>query len=168
MAYRPAGAATVGSGPLRRGRAASPARTMDPIDPIRHLLATSRTIAVVGLSDQPQRPSHGVAAYLQRQGYRIVPVNPNAVPGRILGETVYASLREIPFPVDLVDVFRRTEEVLPVAHDAVAIGARGFWQQIGVRNVQAAELARAAGLLSVMDRCSKVEHARLIGAVRPE
>jgi predicted CoA-binding protein len=139
---------------------------MQATDEIRHLLATSRTIAVVGLSDKPQRPSHGVAAYLQRQGYRIVPINPNRVPGRILGETVYARLQDVPFAVDLVDVFRRTEEVLPIAHDAVAIGARGFWQQVGVRNVQAAEVARAAGLVSVMDRCSKVEHARLIGAAR--
>jgi uncharacterized protein len=130
---------------------------------MRRLLRQPCTIAVVGLSADPRRPSHEVALYLQRHGYRIVPVNPRyAASGEsILGEPCYASLADIPFAVDIVDVFRRTEEVLPVAEQAVQIGAKCLWQQIGVANVEADALARAAGLVSVMNLCLKIEHARL-------
>lgn len=134
-----------------------------PSDPcVSGLLRSSRTIAVVGLSGDAQRPSHGVAAYLQRQGYRILPVNPKLAGQRVLGELCVATLEDLLEPVDIVDVFRRSEDVLPVAQAAVAIGARCLWQQSGVANTQADELARAAGLVSVMDRCLKVEHARLL------
>lgn len=133
-----------------------------PLDPdsLRHLLEQSRTIAVVGLSPDEQRASHGVARYLQAHGYRIVPVNPRCT--EVLGERCYASLEEIPFPVDVVDVFRRSEEVLPIARSAVAIGARCLWQQLGVVNTEADAIATANGLVSVMDRCIKVDHRLLL------
>lgn len=127
---------------------------------LRQLLQTCRVVAVVGLSGDPQRPSHGVARYLQGHGYRIVPVNPRA--SRILGEPCFAALEDIPFPVDLVNVFRRSDDVLPVARSAVAIGAKGLWQQIGVVNTEADALAHAAGLVSVTDRCIEIEHQRLL------
>ena len=123
------------------------------------ILRESRTIAVVGLSNNPQRDSHRVARYLQEQGYRIIPVNPTIADA--LGERSYPDLRAIPEPVDLVDVFRRSEEVLPVAKQAVAIGARALWLQDGVINEQAAALARDAGLDVVMDDCSLRQHQRL-------
>jgi uncharacterized protein len=129
-------------------------------DPIRVLLEQSRTIAVVGLSPDGQRPSHDVARYLQAHGYRIVPVNPRCT--EVLGEHCFASLEAIPFPIDLVDVFRRTEEVVPIAHSAVAMGARGLWQQLGVVNTEADAIASAGGLVSVMDRCIKIDHMRLL------
>lgn len=128
---------------------------------LRRLLADCRTIAVVGLSAQPHRPSHEVALYMRSQGYRIIPVNPAYT--EVLGERCHASLELVPEPVDIVDVFRRTEEVLPVARQAIAIGARCFWQQLGVLNEAADQLAREAGLEAVMDRCIKIEHARLRG-----
>ena len=131
---------------------------LDP-DPLRHLLEQSRTVAIVGLSPDEQRPSHDVARYLQAHGYRIVPVNPRCT--EILGERCFASLEEIPFLVDLVDVFRRTEDVVPIAHSAVTIGATGLWQQLGVANDEADAIARAGGLVSVMDRCIKIDHRRL-------
>ncbi len=133
-----------------------------PLDPdtIRLLLEQSRTIAIVGLSPDEQRPSHDVARYLQAHGYRIVPVNPRCT--EVLGERCFASLEDIPFPVDLVDVFRRTEELVPIARSAVAIGARGLWQQLGVANDEADAIARAGGLVSVMDRCIKIDHRRLL------
>ena len=126
---------------------------------LRQLLEQSRTIAVVGLSPDEQRPSHGVARYLQTHGYRIVPVNPRCT--EVLGEACFASLEEIPFPVDLVDVFRRTEELVPIARSAVAIGARGLWQQLGVVNAEADAIALAGGLVSVMNRCIEIDHRRL-------
>jgi len=129
---------------------------------LRRILTECRTIAVVGLSAKENRPSHGVARYLQQHGYRIVPVNPRFE--SVLGERCYARLADIPHPVDMVDVFRRAEEVLPVAQEAVAIGARCLWQQLGIANVEADRVARAAGLDAVMDRCIKIEHARLFGA----
>ncbi len=132
---------------------------LDP-DPIRLLLEQSRTIAIVGLSPDEQRPSHDVARYLQAHGYRIVPVNPRCT--EVLGERCFASLEDIPFPVDLVDVFRRTEELVPIARSAVAIGARGLWQQLGVANDEADAIARAGGLVSVLDRCIKIDHRRLL------
>ncbi len=135
----------------------------DDISTLRRILKSCQTIAVVGLSAEWHRPSHFVAKYLQDHGCRIVPVNPRYP--EILGEKSYARLEDIPFPVDMVDVFRKTEDVLPIAASAVAMGARCLWQQIGVVNAQADALARQAGLDSVMDRCVKIEHARLFGGL---
>ena len=135
----------------------------DDIPALRRILKTCRTIAVVGLSAEWHRPSYFAASYLQGKGYRIVPVNPKYP--RILGETSYARLEDIPFAVDMVDVFRKPADVLPVAHSALAIGAKCLWQQLGVMNAEADALARAAGLDSVMDRCVKIEHARLFGGL---
>lgn len=135
----------------------------DDIATLRRILKNCRTIAVVGLSAEWHRPSFFAAKYMQEHGYRIVPVNPRYE--TVLGERCYRSLRDIPHPVDLVDVFRRTADVVPIAEDAVAIGAQCLWQQIGVRNAEADALARAAGLDSVMDRCVKIEHARLFGGL---
>ena len=133
---------------------------------LREILSRCRTIAVVGISEKPDRPSHYVSAYMQAQGYRIVPVNPRYE--KLLGETCYPTLEAIPFPVDLVDVFRRTEDVMPVAASAVSIKASCLWQQMGIMNQEGHELARAAGLESVMNRCLKVEHARLMAPVQDE
>jgi len=133
------------------------------ISTLRRILRECRTIAVVGLSAEWHRPSYFAARYLQQHGYRVVPVNPRY--GEVLGERCYPSLAEIPHPVDLVDVFRRSEDVLPIARQAIAIGARCLWQQIGVKNLEADQLARAAGLDSVLDRCVKIEHARLFGGL---
>jgi len=135
----------------------------DDITSLRRILRTARTIAVVGLSAEWHRPSYFAAKYMQEHGYRIIPVNPRY--REILGERCHPSLLEIPEPVDLVDVFRRTEDVLPIARDAVAIGARCLWQQIGVTNLEADRLVREAGLDSVMNRCVKIEHARLFGGL---
>jgi predicted CoA-binding protein len=130
---------------------------------LRRVLKGCHTVAIVGLSAEWHRPSHFVGKYLQGHGYRIVPVNPRYP--EILGEPSYARLEDIPFAVDMVDVFRRSEDVLPVARSAIAIGAKCFWQQIGVLNTEADALARAAGLDTVMDRCVKIEHARLFGGL---
>ncbi len=131
------------------------------------LFSTCRTIAVVGLSADPHRPSYFAAKYMQTHGYRIVPINPRYE--EILGETCYPSLDALPpslnGQIDLVDVFRRTEDVLPIAHQAVAIGARALWQQLGVVNQEADGLAREHGLVSVMNLCVKIEHARLFGGL---
>ncbi|WP_128001113.1 CoA-binding protein [Piscinibacter defluvii] len=135
----------------------------DDISELRRILKTCRTLAIVGLSAEWHRPSFFAAKYMQEHGYRIVPVNPRYQ--SILGERCWPSLEAIPHPVDLVDVFRRTEDVLPIAQQAVAIGARCLWQQIGVKNLEADALVRAAGLESVMDRCVKIEHARLFGGL---
>ena len=135
----------------------------DDISTLRRILRDNRTIAIVGLSVDWHRPSNFAAKYLQQHGYRIVPVNPRY--DHILGERSYKALQDIPFKVDVVDVFRRTEDVLPFAQAAIAIGARCLWQQIGVNNLQADALVRAAGLDSVMDRCMKIEHARLFGGL---
>ena len=135
----------------------------DDISTLRRVLKDCKTVAIVGLSAEWHRPSFFVAKYLQGHGYRIVPVNPRYP--EILGETSYAKLEDIPFPVDMVDVFRRSEDVLPIAHSAVAIGAKCFWQQIGVTNTEADAVARAAGMDTVMDRCVKIEHARLFGGL---
>ena len=134
---------------------------------LRRLLHLPCTLAVVGLSADASRPSFEVAQTMQAHGYRIVPVNPRYAENgeKILGETCYASLTDIPFAVDIVNVFRRSEEVLPFAEQAVQIGAKCLWQQIGVANIEADQLARAAGLDSVMNRCVKVERARLAAAL---
>ena len=136
---------------------------MSDIETLRRILGTCRVIAVVGLSADWFRPSYFAASYMQSHGYRIIPVNPRYE--AILGERCYPSLRDIPDKVDMVDVFRKSEDVLPIAQDAVAIGARVLWQQLGVRNLEADALARANGLDSVMDRCVKIEHARLFGGL---
>lgn len=130
-------------------------------DPIDAVLKDSKTIAVVGLSSRPERPSHGVAEYLQGHGYRIVPVNPTYAGTHILGEACYATLGEAVRAVgriDIVDCFRKSEGIMPVAAEAIAIGARCLWMQLGVVNEDAANKARAAGMLVVMDRCIKIEH----------
>ena len=128
-------------------------------DELGRILREARTIAVVGLSGDSEKPSHEVAAYLQAQGYRIIPVNPRG--GVILGETVYADLRAVPEPIDLVDVFRPAEACLDIAREAVAVRAKVLWLQLGIVNEEAAALARAAGLAVVMDRCTLREHRRL-------
>jgi len=128
-------------------------RTPDPADKI---LRSARTIAVVGLSNNPRRPSYGVARYLQRAGYRIIPVNPNVA--EVLGERAYATLSELPGPVDVVDVFRRSEFVGPIVDEAIAIGAAAVWLQDGVVDEAAAGRARAAGLDVVMDDCMMRRH----------
>ena len=135
----------------------------EDIATLRRILRTSRTIAVVGLSAEWHRPSFFAAKYMQEHGYRIIPVNPRYTD--ILGERCHASLNDIDEPVDIVDVFRRTEDVPEVADQAIAIGAKCRWQQIGVKNVEAAARAAAAGLDVVMDRCVKIEHARLFGGL---
>jgi predicted CoA-binding protein len=135
----------------------------DDISSLRRILKDCRTIAVVGLSAEWHRPSYFAAKYLQQHGYRIVPVNPKYP--QILGEKSFARLEDIPFPVDMVDVFRREADVPPIARSAVAIGAKCLWQQLGVKSAEADAIARAAGLDSVMDRCVKIEHARLFGGL---
>jgi predicted CoA-binding protein len=129
------------------------------INELRQILSTTRTIAVVGLSDKPDRPSHAVASYLQKQGYRIIPVNPNLT--EVLGEKAYPSVRDIPGPVEVVDIFRRAEEVPPIVEDAIAKGARVVWMQLGIVNESAAARAEAAGLQVVMDTCMEVVHRAL-------
>ncbi|GAB4362008.1 MAG: CoA-binding protein [Bryobacter sp.] len=121
---------------------------------IEEILDETKTIAVVGLSSKPDRSSYGVSEYLQQQGYRIIPVNPNET--EVLGERAYATLEEIPEPVDMVNVFRRAEETPAIAAAAVAIGAKTLWLQQGIVNEEAAEIARAAGLSVVMDACLAV------------
>ncbi len=135
----------------------------DDISNLRRILRTCRTIAVVGLSNEWHRPSYFAAKYMQQHGYRIVPVNPRYT--EVLGERCYASLTDIPDPIDLVDVFRRTDDVLPIAQQSVQIGARCLWQQIGVVNLEADRLVQQAGMDSVMNRCVKIEHARLFGGL---
>jgi len=125
-------------------------------DPIADLLRSSRTIAVVGLSDNPMRPSHGVSAYMQSQGYRIIPVNPQA--DEVLGEKAYSSLLDVPGPIDIVDIFRRSEFVPEIVDQAIQLKARAIWMQEGVVHEAAAEKARKAGLLVIMDRCILKEH----------
>ena len=130
---------------------------------IRQILASCRTVAVVGLSPRPERASHEVAHYLQVHGWRIIPVNPVAASSgaTILGEPVYATLQEAAqhASIDVVDVFRNSDDVPPIAQEAVAIGARALWLQLGIENAPAAAAAQAAGLWVVQNRCLKVEHA---------
>ena len=135
----------------------------DDIPGLRRILATCKVIAVVGLSADWFRPSYFAAKYMQAHGYTVIPVNPRYPD--ILGERCYQSLRDIPVKVDMVDVFRKTEDVGPIADEAIAIGAKVLWQQLGVHNIEAAASAEAAGLECVMDRCVKIEHARLFGGL---
>ena len=126
---------------------------------VEKLLLSSKVIAVVGLSSRRSRPSYGVSEYMQAQGYRIIPVNPGET--EVLGEKAFATLDEIPQPVDIVDIFRKSESVPEIVDAAIRIGARGVWMQEGVVNEEAAAKARAAGLEVVMDRCILKEHRKL-------
>ena len=130
-------------------------------DQIRAILQDVKTIALVGWSPKPDRPSHRVAAFLKAKGYRVIPVNPGQAGQVALGETVRASLAEIGEPVDMVDIFRRSEEAGAVADEAVRLGAKVVWMQLGVVDAAAAARARAAGLKAVMDRCPAIEIPRL-------
>jgi uncharacterized protein len=125
-----------------------------------NLLRNAKTIAVVGLSSRRSRPSYGVSEYMQSSGYRIIPVNPNET--EILGEKAYASLDEVPGPVDIVDIFRRPEGVPEIVDAAIRIGARGIWMQEGVVHEEAAARARAAGLEVIMDKCILKEHRKML------
>lgn len=127
---------------------------------IKGILEKSTTVAVVGLSDNPERVSYMVSEAMQAKGYTIIPVNPSAE--TILGQKSYASLKDIPVPVDIVNVFRRSEHTPPVAEEAVAIGAKTFWLQLGIANEEAAAIAAAGGLEVIMDRCIKVEDSILL------
>ena len=139
------------------------ARMADTVTELRRILQRCRTIAVVGLSAEWHRPSFFAAKYMQEHGYRVIPVNPRYP--EILGCKCYPTLAAIPEKVDMVDCFRRTADIGPLADEAIAIGAKVLWQQIGVKNEAAAARAAAAGLDTVMDRCVKIEHARLFGGL---
>ena len=136
---------------------------MDDINTLRRILSENRVIAVVGLSADWFRPSYFAAKYMQEHGYTVIPVNPKYP--EILGEKCYKSLRDVPRKIDIVDVFRKPQDVMPIAEDAIAIGAKVLWQQLGVKNEAAAAKARAAGLDAIMDRCVKIEHGRLFGGL---
>ncbi len=129
------------------------------------LLTTYSTIAMAGLSDDPMRPSHFAAIYMLSHGYHVIPVNPKLAGQTILGQKVYASLAEIPEPVEIVDVFRKPEACVEVAKEAVVIGANVLWLQLGVVNEEAMRIAREAGLETVQNRCVKIEHARFFGGL---
>jgi hypothetical protein len=136
---------------------------VDDIPGLRRILKTNRVIAVVGLSADWFRPSYFAAKYMIEHGYTVIPVNPRY--DTILGQKCYKSLRDIPVKVDIVDCFRKTQDIMPIAEDAIAIGARVLWQQLGVTNTEAAKKAEAAGLEAVIDRCVKIEHGRLFGGL---
>src|SRR5215217_6527797 len=140
---------------------------LDPIPysdaQIRAILERVRTVAMVGASSNWNRPSFFVMKYLQGKGYRVIPVNPGNAGTEQLGERVYASLRDIPEKIDMVDIFRASDQVGPVVDDAIAIGAKYVWMQLGVRNDEAAERAEEAGLEVIMNRCPKIEYGRLGG-----
>ena len=127
-------------------------------DPILEILKTYKAVAVVGLSSNPARASYGVTEYMQSVGYKIIPVNPNETV--VLGEKSYARLEDVPDKIEIVDVFRRAEDVPPVVDSAIKIGARVLWMQLGIENAEAAERARAAGLIVVEDACILVEYRR--------
>ena len=127
---------------------------------IERILREAKHVAVVGLTDDPTRPSHFVPAYLQNNGYHIIPINPT-ISGAVLGEMVYPSLADAPRPIDVVQIFRRSEEVGPIVEEAIAAGAKVVWMQLGISNEEAAATARAAGLDVVMNQCMTVQHARL-------
>jgi len=136
---------------------------VDDIAGLRRILARNRTIAVVGLSANWYRPSFFAAKYLKDHGYRIVPVNPTYT--EVLGEPCYPSIAEIPYGVDVVDCFRKPGEMVALAHEAVAKGAKVLWMQLGIRNPEALKIASDAGLDVVWDRCMKIEHARILGGL---
>lgn len=136
---------------------------MDDSDKLRRILRTSRTIAVVGLSAHWHRPSYFAAKYMQDHGYRVYPVNPTYA--EVLGEKCFKSLRDIGEPVDIVDCFRKSEEIGALAEDAIAIGAKVLWMQLGVRNAEARRRAEGAGLEVVENHCVKIEHGRFFGGL---
>lgn len=134
---------------------------MNDDNEMKEILLSARTIAIVGVSSNPEKDSYWIASYLKEMGYRIIPVNPTAE--EILGEKVYPSLSEIPDKVDIVQVFRKPEDIPPVVEEAIKIGAKVVWMQEGISHEEAAQKARAAGLQVVMDACMRVTHRRLIG-----
>ena len=136
---------------------------VDDIVGLRRILTQQRTIAVVGLSAQWHRPSYFAAKYMQDHGYRIIPVNPNY--GEVLGQRCYPGITDIPEQVGIVDCFRKASEMVPIARDAVAIGAKVLWMQLGIRNDEAARIAVDAGLDVVVDHCVKIEYARIMGGL---
>jgi len=136
---------------------------MEDIDTLKRILSDYNTIAVVGLSAKWNRPSHFAAKYMKEHGYKIIPVNPAY--DEILGEKCYPSLLDIPGPVDIVDIFRRSEDVPAIIEDAITIGAKVVWMQLTIRNEVAAARARDAGLEVIMNRCVKIEHGRLFGEI---
>jgi predicted CoA-binding protein len=136
---------------------------MDDGEKTRRLLLKHKVLAVVGLSAQWHRPSYFAAKYMQEHGYRVIPVNPSY--DTILGEKCYKSVRDIPVSVDIVDCFRKGSEIGPIAEDAIAIGAKVLWMQLGVRNADARARAEGAGLEVVEDRCVKIEHGRFFGGL---
>jgi uncharacterized protein len=136
---------------------------VDDIVGLRRILTQQRTIAVVGLSAQWHRPSYFAAKYMQDHGYRIIPVNPNC--SEVLGQRCYPGITDIPEQVGIVDCFRRASEMVPIARDAVAIGAKVLWMQLGIRNDEAASIAVESGLDVVIDHCVKIEHARIMGGL---
>jgi len=136
---------------------------MSTIAQLRTILKNSHTIAIVGLSADWWRPSYFAAKYMQEHGYRIIPVNPKYT--EVLGEKCYPTLEAIPETVDIVDVFRKSEDCAPIAKQAVAIGAKTLWLQLGVENTEAQQIAETAGLAVVMNRCVKIEYARLFGGL---
>jgi predicted CoA-binding protein len=136
---------------------------VDDIPGLRRILAQTRTIAVVGLSAHWYRPSHFAAKYMQDKGYRVIPVNPAYE--EVLGQRCYPNLTAIGGPVDVVDCFRKPGDIVPIAREAVATGAKVLWMQLGIRNEEAARVALDAGLDVVMDRCVKIEHARILGGL---
>lgn len=133
------------------------------INALRRILKQNKTLAIVGLSANWYRPSYFAAKYMQEHGYRIIPVNPAYE--EVLGEKCYASLKDIPEKIDLVDCFRKSEDIEPIAKEAIEIGAKVLWLQLGVMNEKAAKMARDAGLEVVQDRCVKIEHGRLFGGL---
>lgn len=137
---------------------------MNDIATLRRILKQNHVIAVVGLSANGWRPSYFVAKYLKEHGYRVIPVNPAYQ--EVLGEKCYATLRDVPVKIDMVDCFRKAEEIPALAEDAILIGAKCLWMQLGVVNHEAAARARGAGLDVVMDRCVKIEHGRLFGGLK--
>ena len=137
--------------------------TVYPDALLRGIYGSTKTIAMVGASPNWNRPSYFVMRYLQRKGFRVIPVNPRALDEPILGETVYPDLESIPVPVDVVDVFRRPDEVPEIAQSAVKIGAKVLWLQLGIRSPEGATLAGLAGLTFIEDRCMKIEYGRLSG-----
>jgi len=132
---------------------------MNELETIRRILAESRVIAIVGLSDKPYRASFDVAMYLKEHGYRIIPVNPNI--RQWMGETSYPDLKSVPEPIDVVDIFRRSEFVAEIVDQAIEVKAKAVWMQLGVVDEVAARRAEEAGLMVVMGRCMKIEHSRL-------
>jgi predicted CoA-binding protein len=134
-------------------------------DFIRGILQDTKVVALVGASSKWARPSFFVMKYLQSKGYRVIPVNPREAGNEILGEKVYAGLKDIPEPVDMVDCFRAANAIPPIAAEAIEIGAKILWMQLGIRNEEATKAAEAAGLKVVQNRCPKIEYARLTGEI---